>query len=31
MNVNISPSNREVFLDYLNRALDKWRGEHSTI
>lgn len=30
MTVNISPRNREFFLDNLKRALDKWRGEHST-
>ena len=28
-NVNISPGNREAFLENLNRALDKWEGEGS--
>jgi hypothetical protein len=31
MNVNISPSDRDNFLENLNRALDKWRGEHSKV
>ena len=29
MNVNISPGDRDAFLESLNSALDKWRGEHS--
>jgi hypothetical protein len=29
MNVNISPGDREAFLENLNDALDNWRGEHS--
>jgi hypothetical protein len=29
MNVNISPGDREAFLENLNNALDNWRGEHS--
>ena len=31
LTVNISPGDREVFLDNLNRALEKWRGEHPAI
>ena len=29
MNVNISPGDREAFLENLTNALDNWRGEHS--
>jgi len=31
MNVNITPGNREVFLDSLNGALERWREEHPAI
>ena len=29
LNVNITPSNRELFLENLDKALNNWRGRHT--
>ncbi len=29
LNVNITPSNRELFLENLDKALSNWRGRHT--